>query len=292
MLNFNQFISNLVLESLHPELLSIVKSTGGRLKKQTQLAKKIKELTEKGESTGIEGNMPKGSSRAYLQHKIPNTVTIDEKKTTLNTGTKVAIRADLDKHHRPDDYTGLNLGAMQNEAENGDHWVNSTYRILSRKHDKDGHHFESNEEGGIFPPLLDHDEEGHEWSHVGHVDKITKSQFKQLTKTEDHPKGISHDDFCNALERHHNRSNGRYHEQSDAWESHLDSVENHPLVQKFIDYHGNTGNPPHDYRQIGNLGRWKHPLTGQDHIVARDHGFSSDVQHAYTTARKRMWSHL
>jgi hypothetical protein len=56
------------------------------------------------------------------------------------------------------------------------------------------------------------------------------------------------------------------------------------MVQHFMDYHGNTGNPTHDYMQIGNLGAWKHPLTGKEHIVARDHGFSTEVASAYKSA--------
>lgn len=288
MLDFKQFLSLIVVESLHPELQDIIRSPKSRTSKQSLLAKRIKELTARGEKTGIEGNMPRGSSRAYLAHAELTPVTIDGKKTTMKTGTKVAIRASLDKYHKSENFDGFSLGSLQNRAENDDPWVNTNYRILIHK---GNHQFESNHEDGIFPPLLSHDEDTHEWSHVGHVDKITGSQFKNLTKTESHPKGISHSDFCNVLERFHNRSNGRYHEQSPQWESNLDHIEKHPLVQKFIYYHGNTGHPPHDYRQLANLGQWTHPLTGEKHIVARDHGYDTDVADAYTKARRKQWGY-
>jgi microcompartment protein CcmL/EutN len=57
--NFKEFLDNLIIENLHPELQSIVTSSNAN--KQAALSKKIKELSSKGESTGIEGNMPQGS---------------------------------------------------------------------------------------------------------------------------------------------------------------------------------------------------------------------------------------
>ena len=48
------------------------------------------------------------------------------------------------------------------------------------------------------------------------------------------------------------------------------------------------GMPPHDYRQMGNMGVWTHPHTVEQHIVARDHGFSANVMEAYSEARRNM----
>ena len=127
MINFSNFIKNVIIESLHPELQAIAtKSTRG-VSKQTQLANKIRDLTSRGEKTGIEGNMPKGSSRAYLQHEEPEKLHIDGKPASMRVGTKVAIKAALDAHHKGD----MPLGNMQNKAENGDWWANKTYRTLT-----------------------------------------------------------------------------------------------------------------------------------------------------------------
>ena len=38
--------------------------------------------------------------------------------------------------------------------------------------------------------------------------------------------------------------------------------------------------------QIKNLGVFEHPVTGEAHIVARDHGYGTDVMHAYSMARR------
>lgn len=282
--NFKDFLDNVIVENLHPELQNIVTSKANQKAKQTQLANKIKDLSARGETTGIEGNMPKGSSRAYLHHSEPENVIVDKKIVPMRVGTKVAIRASLDKHHDRAAHNGMGLGALQNHAEGGDHWVNNNYRVLTHT----GHgHFETNTDRGIFPPLVDHDHENHEWTKVGHARDIKASDWKRLTKTEDHPQGITHKDFGDALIRFHERNNGKYWEGSPAKEAHLNKVEEHPLVQKFIDYHGNTANPPHDYRQQKNLGVWKHPVDGSEHIVARDHGFSHEVSGAYRAANKK-----
>lgn len=285
--SFKEFLDNLVQESLHPELKEIAsKSVGAYGKsKQSQLAKKIKDLTAKGEETGLEGNMPKGSSRAYLPIKERVPVTIDGKKSSMPTGLKVSIRASLDKHHKKEKYDGMSLGAMQNESENGDYFLNSNYRILT---ESGKNSYSTNKESGVFPPIIDHDHENHEWSHVGHVDNLTRKNFKELTKTDTHPDGISHDDFVDTLHRDWDRSHGKHWGYSDEKESRLDHVEKHPLVQKFLDHQLTFSAPPHDYRQIKNMGIWTHPVDGSQHIVARDHGFSNQVMNAYRDARKNM----
>lgn len=289
MLDFQEFMQCLVVEDLHPELQQVVSSTGSYASKQSQIAKKIKDLSKRGLSTGIEGNMPKGSARAYLQHSLPTKVQIDGKPHELRTGTKVAITAALDKHHDHTAHEGRRLGALQNHAEGGDHWVNSSYRILTHQGQENGtHKFTTNTDRGIFPPLLDHDHVNHEWSHVGHVRDIGPGEFQKLTRTESHPKGISHKDFVDTLVREHNRNTGRHWGHGDKREQELDHVATHPLVEKFMDYHGNTGNPPHDYAQKKNLGIFEHP-DGSKHIIARDHGFDSTVEHAYRQARDKQF---
>ena len=284
--SIKELIQNLIVESLHPELKGVVQSLPVYGKsKQALLSAKIRELSNRGEQTGIEGNMPKGSSRAYLPHKDPEKITIDGKPAEMRTGTKVAIRATLDRYHKGD----MSLGAKQNEAEGGDGFVNRHYRVLSE--DRRGE-FKSNDDYGIFPPLLDHDHDNHQWSHVGHADKISRKRFRELTRTEDFPKGISHDEFCSVLERRWNQNHGKHWNRSEKIEKQMDALEEHPLVQKFMDHQGNTHTPPHDYRQMGNLGEWKHPVTGQSYVVARDHGFSNEVMKAYSEARRNQSRNL
>lgn len=286
---FSEFLSGIIIENLHQELKDIIGSSQtsssgypNKKTKQSLIASKIKDLTKRGEETGIEGNMPKGSSRAYLPHKDPESIVLDGKKTKIKTGTKVAIKAALDRYHVGDS----KLGNMQNEAEGGDYHLNQRYRILTpHKNGKEGH-YTSNKEDGVFPPLIDHDYDNHEWSHVGHVNDISKPDFKKLTKTETHPEGISHTDFVDSLERNHNRNRGKYWKGSKEHEAKLDKVDEHPLVQKFQNFHDNYGTSPSDYRQIKNLGVFEHP-DGSRHIVARDHGFNSAVEDAYKKAHLR-----
>ena len=285
--SFKDFIKGLVVEELHPELHAIVRAKTDYRAKQLHLSRKIKDLTSRGERLGIESNMPKGSSRAYLKHTDDKEVEVDGNKVSLPVGTKVAIKAGLDPHHDKDGHGGLSLGALQNEAEGGDFYVNHHYRILSQD-TNNSNRFTSNKDKGIFPPLFDHDHENHEWSHVGHVEDINAKQFKELTKTESHPNGLSHKDFHEALIRHHDMNHGKYWKGTAKREKQLDHVESHPLVEKFLDFHSNFGHPPHDYRQIKNLGVWKHP-DGTSHIVSRDHGFSNTVAEAYRNARMKSY---
>ena len=178
----------------------------------------------------------------------------------------------------------MSLGQLQNNAENGDHWVNQTYRILRHDTEHPGN-YHSNKESGIFPPLIDHDDTDN-WSHVGHAHDIKAGDFRKLTKTQSHPKGISHAEFMAAMDRHYDKSNGRYWDRDKEHEKHMEHISDHPLVQKFQDYHGNTGHPHHDLRQLKNMGVFHHP-DGSKHIVARDHGFDTEVQNAYKKARLR-----
>jgi hypothetical protein len=284
--NFKDFMDNVIVENLHPELQNVIHGGASNKAKQTQLANKIKDLTSRGETTGIEGNMPKGSSRAYLQHAEPENIIVDKKIVPMKVGTKVAIRSVLDKYHDHKKHDGLHLGAMQNQAEGGDHWTNDNYRVLT--HTGNGH-FKTNTEQGIFPPLIDHDDRDHQWTKVCHARDVKAADWKRLTKTKEFPKGMSHKDFYQTLNRFHNRNLGKHWHTGTSQEEHMDKVEQHPLIQKFIDYHANTGHSPADYIQQKNLGVWKHPVTGEEHIVARDHGFNNEVEGAYRDARRNMY---
>lgn len=281
-------------ESAHPELQQVLRAQPGYVSKARLVAKKINELIGRGESTGVEDKMPKGSSRAYVKESSPTPVTVDGQKASMHTGYKIAIPASLDQSHDHKKYEGT-LGQMQMRAENGDYFLNDNYRVLTNKNIQGQHHFESNTERGIFPPLLEHDDDHHSWSHIAHVDKLG-ANFKELTKIPTHPKGISHEDFCETLERAWHKDHGKWWKTSEENEKRMDHNEEHPLVQKFLDHQRTFGMPPFDYRQRGNMGIWTHPVSGEKHIVARDHGFNEEVMKAYKEARqkaqekyRRMW---
>lgn len=284
-LSFKDFLSRLVVEELHPDLQKIIKAPPGQMKnKKARVVATLAYLKQSGQKTGVEGQMPEGSSRAYLKHEEHHPVTVDGQQTHMATGIKFAVNAYLDSYHNKKQWGDMKLGQLQNEAENSDHFINSQYRILA-KHD-DGT-FHTNHEHGIFPPLIDHDDEHHEWAHVGHVSSVSEGDFKKITATPTHRDGISHKDFMDALKRDWNRNHGKYYRKDMTTEEHLDHVTAHPLVQKFIEHGNTTHMPPWDYDQIENMGKWKHPVTGEHHIVARDHGFNANVYDAYKIAQDR-----
>lgn len=285
--SFKEFIDNILYENLHPELQNIINSVDSYKSKQSQIAFKIKDLTDRGENTGTEGNMPKGSSRAYLKHTENHHALVDGKPASFSVGTKVAIKSSLDNYHKKSNHSGLSLGQLQNRDENDDSFTDN-YRILHKDHEGN---FSTNHKTGIFPPLVEHDSANHNWSTVGHSRDIKAGEFQKLTKTKSHPKGITHKDFVEAMIRNHNKENGRYWENGRDHESKMDHISSHPLVQKFIDYHNSTGNPPHDYSQKKNMGIFEHP-DGSQHIVARDHGFSTEVSESYQNARKRKYFNI
>lgn len=284
-----------ITETLHKDIDAAIKGTSSpHINKKTVVDKAIKGVASKYEKSGIEGNMPKGSSRAWLTHEEPTHVQIDGHHTRMKTGTKFAITSSLDKHRDKEKYPD-SLGTMQNQTENGDYYVNQHHRVLAN--DPDHRHDPSDptspkekyktNEHGIFPPLVDHDHEHHQWSEIGHSRDLKAGDFNRITKSPDHPKGISHSDFTSSMNRFHDSHNGRYHKSDEKHEAHLDHVDSHPLVQNFQDYHGNFGHSPKDYEQKKNLGVWKHPVTGKEHIVARDHGFSNEVEKAYRDTRRK-----
>jgi hypothetical protein len=281
MKSFREFLENIIVENLHPELKSVIQGNSPSKTKHKEVVKKIKDLAARGEKTGIERNMPRGSSRAYLPHQEPHSAKIDGKPGKFKVGTKIAIRSNLDSHHKAEEHDGMSLGQMQNDAENNDYFLNSQYRILKQQDDGS---YETNHEHGIFPPLVDHDNKKAHWATVGHSRDIKAGEFERLTKTETHPKGITHSNFVDTLLRHYDRNNGKYWHRSDVYEKYLDHIEKHPLVQKFLDHQMNYDSPPHDYRQKKNMGVFEHP-DGSKHIVARDHGFNRAVYDAYHAAR-------
>ena len=284
---FNEFINSIIVEELHPELKAVVSDTKDNYKsKQARIVSKIRELASRGEATGVEGNMPKGSSRAFLFEEAPRDVTIDGTPAKLPVGTKVAIRSSLDKFHDKSKYMDKSLGELQQMVENNDPEVNKKFRILTKNADSS---YTTNEENGIFPPLVDHDKIAHQYSTVGVCGNLNGPKFRELTTTSDFPSGITHKNFVDAIWRVHEMGRGKYWEQSDKTEAKLDKLSTHPLVRKFHQHGGN----PYDYSQLKNLGVFTHPVTKKQYIVGLDHGFSHLVSEAYTEVhRKQMKQYL
>lgn len=236
----------------------------------------------------------KGSTRGYFQLRGATNVKIDGTKTKIPTGMKFLVDSPEVKRmnriiKKSGKFSRDSLGEMQNAAENGDHYVNKRYRILTQDGKRS---FSTNEEHGIFPPLIDYDHHGHKWAHVGHTEDLSDdpnspNHFRNLTRTESHPEGISHYDFMQVLLRDYARNNGRpYYPISAERKAQLDEVEKHPLAQRFLTHQRETNTPPHDYVH-SNLGVWTHPVTRKKHILARDHGYGQEVAEGYKYARDR-----
>lgn len=281
-----------ITEQLHPELQEIVAQglpddTFNHLKaKHKRLISKIKDLVKRGEKTGMEQNMPAGSSRAYMPHVEPHEFVLDGKPAKMKVGTKIAIPSSLDKYHLGIDGNVMSLGQMQNQVEIG---TLSRYRTIQ----EDSHGNYITNEHGVLPPMMDHDYKNHEYAVVGHARDLKPQEFGRLTANKDFPRGISHKDFCNVLEREFHRANGR------AWErggiayklvnKKMDKILAHPFVKEMSDFVIDHDIHPSDFRQKKNLGVWQHPHTGKEQIVARDTGFTPTVNMAYSEARKRKY---
>lgn len=277
----------LEIRGFSPGMMKFIGKPDSGIDKKPAKEKVIQRATRIGLKKGISpvaDASAEGSSRLYMELKEPENIKLDGKPASIRTGVKVALRAaghlrrKFEKGRKKGVLVNTSIGAMQNEAENGDSYVNQRYRVITKN--DDGSH-STNTEHGIFPPLIDHDKKNHEWAHVGHTEDVEEKDFPKLTRTESHPQGITHNDFTSALHRDYERQNGNYIIQHKEVESHLDHVQKHPLVQKFLAHQREIYTPPHDYGNTDNLGVWTHPHTGEKHIVARDHGLSEDVSKFY-----------
>jgi hypothetical protein len=96
--------------------------------------------------------------------------------------------------------------------------------------------------------------------HIGHADNIGYDDFRKLTKSASHPRGLDPDQLESAL--------------------HLPSTRDleHPLIRKFLAFKKKTGIS--DFN-IDNFGLWTHPHTGEKHIVLRDAGFDRSTKDIY-----------
>lgn len=276
-MQFKTFIETQVLnEEIHKDIMDTANANYSKHYKFNLITKKVRSLIKQGQDTGLVDDKPKkGSSRAVFFPKDDHEAIVDGVQTKIPHVLKISFSGRLDKN-LPNDHPLL--GTMQNEHEI------SASRYHSVLTDVGDNKFKSNPEG-FLPPLLASHDDGH-WMSVGKVSKIDSTSFKNATKTEDFPKGISHKEFRDAVVMHWNESQGRGDQLYVATpKEKLEKVGEHPLVQRALDFCINTDTHPGDF-EPRNMGIWTHPVTGEKHVVAADAGFSREVAKAYSKARK------
>lgn len=275
---------NILDEELHKEIQGILNEPendresrpGAKLAqdKFNRVTKKVRELSKRGEDTGLQDGKPKkGSSRAVFFPSEHKEITVDGKTAKHPTVVKVAFHGTLDPH------TGDSrlLGEHQNEVE-ADNYHQREHSTLIPNHDGSYTH----NPHGILAPVLDHHPD-HHWIEMSHVDNMSGSKFTQLTKTPEHPKGLKHAEFKRALENDWDAAHGRH-----SGEDGLDHVRSHPFYEAVQDHMYSSDMQPHDL-DLRNMGSWKHPVTGKEQPVIRDYGFNKNIAKLYTQARKNKY---
>lgn len=259
-------------EELHTELKDILDSESSPRVKHGMITKKIRALIKDNKDTGLVDDKPKkGSSRAVYFPKEEKSISIDGVKTSMPTAVKIAFSGVLDKYRSGEPM----LGELQNSKESGYH--NDHFSVLRREGDSKNHIYN---EDGVLAPVVDHSNDD-SWLEMGKVSPLTTSKFKQLTKTDDMPKGMNFNDFQRHLVNEHEQSRGRrpYWSVDDE-----ERVSNHPLTENVKNFMFDTGTDPRDLHK-GNLGIWKHPITGKEHVVISDYGYDDETDKAYNDAR-------
>lgn len=288
MKTFNQF-KDMILEStddfslgtyilseeIHKKIQDAMDSEIDPSKKLNAVTKVTRDLIKKGEDTGLESDKPKkGSSRAVFFAKEHKKIEVDGKNVTSPSAVKIAFPGHLDKYNK----SGVLLGQQQNEVES-DHYSNDNYSVL-REHAPGK--FKTNPEG-ILPPHFGHHEDYHHLE-MGKVEPINSKDFKTATIHPDFPKGITHQEFHDAVNHNYQQAHGKKHYGRTSVER-VEELQDHPLVDKVNEFVGNTDNHPADMNK-GNMGLWTHPVTGKKHVVISDFGYSKNVAQSYNDARK------
>ena len=235
----------------------------------------VNDCVKKGIETGlVDGKPKKGSSRAVHFFKEGHPSTIDGVQTAIPHVMKIAFPGQLDKYNK----SGRMLGEWQNMAE-AEHGTDQHYSMLAKDHDGS---YKTNP-NGILAPVLNHHGDGH-WLHMAKIDPIGAGDFRAHTKTDDFPKGISHDEFFDAVNRNYQSAYGKKHYGKTSDER-LDKVDDHPLVQNAQDFCMYSGTHPGDFNKR-NMGVWTHPVHGTKHIVLADYGFDQQIAEHYQNARR------
>ena len=279
-----------ITEELHQELKNILnepetdreRNTYSKLHQQklNKFTKKFRSLVANNEDTGIENDKPKkGSSRAVFFPKEHKAINVDGQDVKQPTAVKVAFAGVLDKH------TGDShlLGEHQNAVES-DHYTRQNHSMLHRENDGS---YTSNPHGVTAPVLNESDDHNH-WLEMAKADKMSASKFSNLTKTESHPKGLKFNHFVDTLQHDHADAHGHQH-HGITTEEERDHIRQHPLYDSTEDFMHSTDNHPGDLR-LANYGVWKHPVTGKEHPVITDYGFSNHIAKLYAKGRRNQYN--
>jgi len=260
-------------EDVHSEITDVLDSQYPAKSKLNLITKKVRHLISKGIDTGLEGDKPKkGSSRAVFFPKDKKPVTVDGVNTSIPTAIKIAFHGALDN----DTGSPYLLGEHQNEHE-GD-GMHQFHAIIRNIHDRG---YVTNHDGVVAPVLSNHPE--HHWLEMFRTPDISKSKFKQLTKTKDMPNGMDFDRFSNVIMNDYDLSLGKRPRYSKDKEH--DAYMEHPLTNNVLYFSANTGTHPGDITTIHNWGVFTHPVTGKESPVIRDYGYNDTVAKLYHKAR-------
>jgi hypothetical protein len=272
---------SVLTEQLHTAIQSILDSDQiAPRAKFTHISQTIRHALKRGEDTGLENGRPKkGSSRAVYFPKDHHEISLDGQSAKVPSVLKVAFHGHADPYNR----SGRLLGEHQNLTE-GDEDTNYRFGIIRKKDNSD--EYETNHEDGILAPHLGSHDDGH-YIHQGRVQPIKAGEFRELTKTPEHRRGISHSEFYDALNCHYTDAHGMAYHGAYSPDK-IEHLQSHPLVEKAQRFVADAGHHPGDLRKA-NMGVWTHPHTGQKHIVIADYGFSADVARYYQAARERMF---
>ena len=266
----------IIQEELHPELRNVIDNPNlPAHHKHNAMVRLYRTLLKKGMETGLADTKPKkGSSRAVYFPSEPDDITIDGQKTKMRSVLKIAYPGRLDPYNK----TGLLFGEHQNIAEGNRH-LQDSYGML--KLNEDGTY--KTNPNGILAPVIHAHESGH-YLHMGQISPIRAGDFRNLTKTEDFPKGISHNEFYDACNHEFDEANGYRNRFSDDYAEKLEKIKEHPLTSMAISFSFHHGTHPGDFVK-GNMGIWEHPVTGSKHIVISDYGADANLVREYNRAR-------
>jgi hypothetical protein len=286
MIPFKQYLNDLpaIDEALHPDIQAAIDQGGPAQNRLYNITKTIHRVLDSGRKSGLEKEEPlKGSSRAVFLPRDPHPVHIDGRATRMQSAVKIAYPGMFDKYNK----SGKLLGEHQNLVEANPATIRKYSVLRPTQSDSKGNntHFETNTDHGVLPPMLGSHPGGHHL-HVARVNKIDDNEFKRLTRTESYPKGISHQEFHDAIQDHYYAAHGKKHIGATSRQR-IEDVQSHPFVKKFQRFVADTGSHPADYR-LANMGTWTHPATGNKHIVASDYGFSTQVAKHYADAKRNM----
>ena len=266
-----------LIEAVHSEIQDILDNQPHSPSKLNTVSKKIRDLAKRGVDTGIqEGKPKKGSSRAVLFPSEHKPVAVDGRQTAVPTAVKIAFPGTLDKHRTSGEAL---LGEHQNEVESDDY--NNEHSVL--KEESPGTY--TTQHHGVLAPVYSSHKDNH-WLEMHKITPMKKGDFKRLTVTETHPKGVSFDDMYHALNREYSDAHGQTYSGKTLDDDHHEHIMSHPWVDNYHSWMLNTGNHPGDISPR-NMGIFHHPVTGKEYPVVSDYGFSNSVSKRYAELRKR-----